>query len=311
MPLEIRHASAEDASVFQRIARHPSLADYFESFQDDEEAASDLLHPMVAQGLTHIAWLDDEPVGFVAAYGVRPAGSPGWVFLRLGVAGPARRRGIGTGLLRTVARRARELDVLGAGGELLLPTDAASDAGHAFAARLGFVVERYFWHMKRPAGPIAAPEWPDGITIHVFDWSDRMFDDWNAIYEASFAEHYRPIPSTPDLCRRIAEAPDFLRDGLALAYRGERCVGFCRNEQSAGAGVIGLLGVSPELRGRGLGRALLRWGVAYFAEPRWKWVQLGVDGVNEHATRLYRSEGFEVDRERRIHRGAVDALIAG
>ena len=49
--------------------------------------------------------------------------------------------------------------------------------------------------------------------------------------------------------RQIAAAPLFLRNGLALAYRDGRCVGFCRNERVGREAEIGVLGVVPEARG--------------------------------------------------------------
>jgi mycothiol synthase len=311
MPLEIRHASAADAAVFHTIASDPSLVEHFDSFRSEREVANDLLNPFVARSLTHLAHVDGRPAGFIAGYAVRPEGAPGWVYFRLGVTAGARRRGVARALLATAARKAIEEGVIGSGGELLLPIEDFSSEGNAFAERLGFRVDRFFWRMRRPQGPIAAPGWPDGVTCRVFDGSERMLEDWDGIYESSFAEHYRPVPSSPDLCRRIAAAPDFKADGLMLAYRGGRCVGFCRNESIGDVGVIGLLGVAPEARGLGLGRALLRWGVAYFSDPRWEAVGLGVDGDNERATALYRSEGFAVDRRRRIWAATIDPFAAG
>ncbi len=311
MPTEIRHASAADAASIHALATDPSLRDHFDSFQSEEGVHHDLVNPLVAPAMTHLASVDGRPAGFIAGYAVRPSGSPGWAFLRLGVAGWARRRGVGRALLAAAARAARGAGVLGAGGELLLPMEDFSAEGQAFATCFGFRIDRYFYRMRRPAGPIAPPAWPPGVTVRVFDGSAGAIEDWNAVYEASFAAHYRPVPSTPDLCRRIAAAPDFLADGLALAYRDGRCVGFCRNETIGDMGVIGLLGVAPAARRSGLGRALLRWGVTYFDDPRWSGVGLGVDGENENATALYRSEGFVIDRRRQIWAGSMDAVAGG
>jgi mycothiol synthase len=311
MPLEIRHASAGESATFHVIATDPSLRQHLEAFQSVEGVRNDLLDPLVARPLTHLAFQDGAPVGLIAGYAVRPEGKPGWVFLRLGVIGAARRRGVASALLTQVARVARERDLLGRGAEILLPMEDFSSEGQAFAAHHRFQRERFFWRMTRPPGPIDPPAWPEGVTVRVFDGSEEALVDWNDIYEASFAGHYRPIPSTPELCRQLAAAPDFLPDGMILTYRDGRCVGFCRNETMGMTGVIGLLGVAPEAQRIGLGRALLRWGVAYFSDPRWKSVGLGVDGDNETATALYRSEGFTVDRRRMIFAGSMDAIADG
>ena len=55
----------------------------------------------------------------------------------------------------------------------------------------------------------------------------------------------------------------------------------------------------PAARGIGLGRALLRWGVAWLERESALPVTLMVDGANEGALALYRSEGFAVTRTRR------------
>lgn len=310
MPIEIRHATPDDAPLVHALARDPSMRDHFDRLQTEDGVRHDLADPLVAQALTHLVFVDGRPAGFIAGYAVRPEDRPGWVFLRLGVTGAARRRGAGRALLARVARLARGQDVVGAGGDLLLPMEDHSESGRAFAARLGFRLERHFFRMHRPPGPAAAPVWPDGVEVRTFDGSEQALRDWNAIYTESFAAHYRPVPSTPELCRRVAAAPDFLAEGLALAYRNGRCVGFCRNETQGDMGVIGLLGVAPAARRSGLGRALLRWGVAFFADPRWSGVGLGVDGENDGATALYRSEGFVIDRRRQIWAAPLDAVVA-
>jgi mycothiol synthase len=134
--------------------------------------------------------------------------------------------------------------------------------------------------------------------VRVFDGSERALADYTEAYNASFARHYRFVPATVELIRQFAAAPDFLTDGLALAYRNSRCVGFCRNERVGKDAEIGTLGVVPEEQGLGLGRALLRWGVAWFGARGDGRVTLRVDGENESALGLYRSEGFEVARTR-------------
>jgi mycothiol synthase len=309
MPTRIVPASIADAETIAALVCDPALHDHFDTMRTPERVVHDLSDPLVPPALTHLALIDGDPVGFVAGFAVRPPDAPGWVYVRLGVIGRARRRGAGRALLATAASVARERDVIGAGGEVLLPMEDFSAEGRAFAQALGGRIDRYFWRMRRPRTPVDPPVWPDGITVRIFDGSARAFEDWNNCYVESFSGHYRPVPGTVDLCREIAASPDFLHDGLILAYRDDTCVGFCRNETAGEDGVIGLLGVVPSVRGTGLGRALLRWGVAYFTAPEWKGVGLGVDGANERATRLYTSEGFAVDRRREIWVAPIEAVV--
>jgi mycothiol synthase len=134
----------------------------------------------------------------------------------------------------------------------------------------------------------------------VFDGGEAAFRDWNDIYNESFATHYHFVPTTVEHCRALAAGSQFLHDGLMLAYRDGRCVGFCRNEAVGDRGVIGLLGTAPAARGIGLGRALLRWGVCDIVDRGLASAGLMVDGNNESALALYRSEGFTVARTRHL-----------
>jgi mycothiol synthase len=139
-----------------------------------------------------------------------------------------------------------------------------------------------------------------------FDGSETALRDWNDVYNQSFAAHDPFIPSTVEQCRDLAAASGFLADGLLLAHRGDRCVGFCRNEQIGRTGVVGMLGVVPGERTIGLGRAMLRWALAYFAGKDVDEVGLLVSGENPSALALYHSEGFEVVRTREIWERPLD-----
>ena len=59
------------------------------------------------------------------------------------------------------------------------------------------------------------------------------------------------------------------------------------------------LGLAPEARGRGLGRMLLRFGLAQLVRRDERMINLAVDERNEPAMRLYRGEGFRLGLRRR------------
>ena len=127
-----------------------------------------------------------------------------------------------------------------------------------------------------------------------------MLRDWTDAYNDSFARHYRFVRSGVDIARALVAEPGFRADGLGLAYRGGACVGFCRNTLHAARGEVATVGVVRAARGIGAGRALLRWGVRWLEAAAPLPVTLLVDGANEGALGLYRSEGFAVTRTRRI-----------
>jgi mycothiol synthase len=244
----------------------------------------------------HLAFVDGQPAGFAFSWilgsGLRP-----WAMMKVGVLPEHRRRGIGRALL---ARVEETLDRRGPLDRLTSLWQPEPD-GEAFCAALGFGHECWFWLMERPRGaPPPAPQWPAGITTRPFDGSDRMLADWTDAYNGSFIDHWRHVPSTVEDARRIAEAPDFSPDCLLLAYRGDTAVGFCRCERYPRRGEVGVLGTIRAARGIGLGRALLRWGVGWLEADNDLPVTLIVQGENERALALYRSEGFVETRTRRV-----------
>src|SRR5262249_37932420 len=184
--------------------------------------------------------------------------------------------------------------------ELALSAWQPEPGAEAFAAALGYRHERWMWLMTRARGTPPAPEWPAGIRVRALDGGDAMVADWNRAYNHSFAEHYRYVPSSLAHTRAVTHKPGFRPDAVLLAYLGGEVVGFCRCELFDRRGEIGTIGTVPAARGIGLGRALLRWGVAWLERESVLPVTLLVDGENERARRLYQSEGFEVTRTRRM-----------
>ena len=240
-----------------------------------------------------------EPAGFACAI-VLPAQRP-WAMLRGGVLQRFQRRGIGRALHDEVSVYARTQTAVAQVKDVAISAWEPLEPATALAERLGYAHDRWFWLMQRPRGAaVAAPAWPAGVTVRAFDGSEAMLADWNVAYNDSFAEHYRFVPSPMEHVRRLPRKPGFRADGLLLAYRDGRVAGFCRNELFAARGEIGTLGTVHTARGIGLGRALLRWGVGWLERESALPVTLLVDGENEGALALYRSEGFEVTRTRRI-----------
>lgn len=295
----IRPWTPGDRERLRELLHEPEIAPHFDKFLGPEGLEHKLHDRRLVQEGMRIAEVDGAIAGFGVPW-VLPQAGDVWTMLRVGVRERFRRRGIGTrlaeSLLEFVRGRAAGAGRLEVAGSAWLPNEASE----RLAARLGFAHERWFWLMERPRGGAPAPEWPAGIEVRMFDGGDAMLEDWRVAYNDSFARHYRFVFATPENTRAIAEDPAFLADGLALAYRGGRCVGFCRNERHATRGEIGVLGTTHGARGIGLGRALLRWGVRWLEANVEGPVTLLVDGENEGALSLYRSEGFEVARTRRI-----------
>lgn len=296
MSFEIRAYTPSDLETMRALAGHESLAHEFEKLLGEHALEGVLADPFAPPSLRWLAFEGDRPVGFCFNF-VLSGGDGGWSMVRIGVTEDARRRGLGSMLFERakIAIRAHSADCV----ELCLGAWLPNDAASAFAAHHGLARVRSLWMMDRASDARPSVEWPDDIEPRVFDGGETMLQEFNEAYNRSFAEHYHYVPATVDQTRAILARPDFEPSGLMLAYRDGQCVGFCRNELHSGRGEIGLLGTTPDARRIGLGRTLLRWGISWLLDREAK-VTLLVDGENDSAQRLYRSEGFDVLQTRAL-----------
>ena len=200
-----------------------------------------------------------------------------------------RGKGVGTALLDEVLRRhpaARPW----AHGDL--------PAARALADRLGLTVVRELLVLSRPvaAGDEADPALPDGLTHPPFLQGE---DDAAllAVNAAAFADH----PEQGDLdAEGLADRMDqpwFEADGVILLEDGhpERLAGFHWTKVDPPDGDVGevyVVGVHPDLHGRGLGGPLTLLGLAHLARRGVREVELYVEGDNEPALATYRRAGF-------------------
>jgi mycothiol synthase len=296
----------DDLDVVRGLLRDPSLQGEFWMLTLSGVLEDTWEDPYADFELRWLAHADGVPVGYLFTL-VLPAPAGAWAMIRPAVLEPWRRRGIGTALLETCVTRLAAQRERRRVNELCLTAWLPGDGAAGFAARHGFERVRSFWKMDY-VGPRAtrggatpvAPQWPPGIEVRVFDGGEPALRDFNDAYNASFAEHYHFVASDMEHTRAVARQRTFRPDGLVMAYRGDRCVGYCRNTVIDGRGEVALLGVVPGARGAGLGRALLRWSTAWLDRAGCGVIELMVDGQNESALALYRSEGFEVARTRGI-----------
>jgi mycothiol synthase len=295
----LRTYEPHDRQALHKLVRHPSLAPEFTRLLDSGELDDPLRHP---HGDVLGAWLAvvaGAPVGFALVVGFTSPRSR-WALSRIGVIEPYRRRRLGSALL---ARMLEHLQAPRAGprpSELCMSAWDPNPAAGAFADRHGFRPFRIFWTMERQSGAAAEPRWPEGVEPRPWDGSETMLGDLTATSNRAFAGNAMSSAETLDGMRSMTRRPGFRPDGLLLAYRDGRCLGFSHNALHHDHGEVHSVGVAPEARGLGLGRALLRWGVGWLQRQPAAAVRLVVDGSNQSALALYRSEGFEVTRTRRI-----------
>ena len=159
--------------------------------------------------------------------------------------------------------------------------------------RAGFEVVRRSLELE--AGLARLPK-PGETTLPISclepDEADRLAD----IQNTSFTGAWGFSPNTTEEIRHALGTGDAV-EGVCLARDGERPAGYCwsgtqENGKGESWGRIGMVGVDPEYRGRGLGRELLLAGLAYLSSKGLKVARLTVDSENAVACALYYSVGF-------------------
>jgi mycothiol synthase len=299
MPLSVRTFVAADQPALHELLRDPGVAAEYERLVEIGEFDDPLRHPVLHPGGLFVAADGAALAGFAMLLRLDSAHGP-WAHVRIGVRSSRRRRGVGTALLERVDRAIAEIPPADAPRVVAASAWLPADAARGFLEARGFAHYRYWWNMERPLGPVADVAWPDDVEVRPFDGSEHALAEWTACYNDAFAKRFPSHFATVDEARDIAAGPLFRADGCLLAWRGERCVGFCRDTIFSGHGEVDVLAVRPDAQGRGLGRALLRWGVAWLQAQGVEHVRLVVDGENEGALGLYRSEGFDIHASREM-----------
>ena len=143
---------------------------------------------------------------------------------------------------------------------------------------------------------VEPPTFPEGIEVRTIrEGEERTAYD---AYTVSFADHWEFTPDPWERWRRYAvESAAFDPSLWFLAESGDEVAGvaICQLHDSGDPlhGWIGILGVLPPYRHRGLGSALLRHVFAAFARRGCTRVSLGVDAENTTgAVALYERAGM-------------------
>jgi mycothiol synthase len=208
-----------------------------------------------------------------------------------------RRRGHGRRLLEAALAHAAE----GGDTELALHVPAHLPGSLAFARAVGLTYSSSLWLFRLPAErPVPPPAVPPDLVLQ--PWTDGIdVDAFVSFANAAWEGHPGRLGLTPELARLVAELPGFDPAGICLVSRIDdpsRPIAFAKvevrpDEGDGPIGWIGQIGVLPAQRGRGLGRMLLRWGVAFVRERGARVVELAVEAANDRALGLYRRAGFE------------------
>ncbi len=218
-------------------------------------------------------WLeDDRPLGFLGLY----AFGSNTVEIAGMVDPDARRRGIATALLEAALPTCRAHG----GGSVLLVVPRNSVAGRALALGLGATLEHSEHALVLDQRPQEGPAADPRISIRAATRDD--FEELSELLMSGFG-HPAYHPHEFD---RIG------RSRTVIVELGRVIVGTARlTLEGLRGGVYGFT-ITPELRGRGIGRDVLRRVTAGLFDAGATTVGLEVAVDNDHALGLYLSLGF-------------------
>jgi mycothiol synthase len=139
-------------------------------------------------------------------------------------------------------------------------------------------------------------EIPRGYTVHPLVPSDQPgIRQFAECLNQSYRQLAGHTDVTPQDIRSWFDAASYLDGGICLLRRNEEPVGtlrVTREDEGRNSGEVSALGIVDGHRGQGLGRALLRYAVAFALKNGLGPLSLSVHADNEAAITLYRSEGF-------------------
>jgi mycothiol synthase len=255
-----------------------------------ETTTTDILRDWALIDTDQDAWLVRKD-GKLAAYGAvetHPRGAVADGFVHPDATG----QGVGRFLVRAMEARANELAHRGFVENSVSLND---DAGQRLLEAEGYQPVRRFLRMlvELEEAPVV-PE-PSGISIRTLRLGEEAA--FHSVFERAFATHWGHVPMTSGTwwARTAAKGGDDM-SLFFVAERDAELVGeiSCHAERF-GVGFVTTLGVLPEARGLGIGRALLLRAFAAFWERGQPRVGLAVDAENDTgATRLYESVGMRI-----------------
>lgn len=160
--------------------------------------------------------------------------------------------------------------------------DINNKRGQEFAARHAFLAHSSdaVLFLERDALKLVST-----VPVQVCDYNETFFSGFEALHQHIF-------PCTYYTARQIVEKLDD-NHRLLLVIEAGKVLGyhFCKRESQSG--YIDFIGTDPAARGKGLGAALLKAGIAWMFEPaQIRLIELTVNANNQAAMQLYQKFGF-------------------
>jgi mycothiol synthase len=254
--------------------------------------------------------LAESPDGAVGCGYAGPSDAPSRGFVAPRVLPAARRRGLGTALLRRLCAHVHELGFTRTGSRV-----AGGDEGSlAFAERFGFEEVNRQVEQIRDLGDEPETVPPDGVAFVSIEERPELLREAYELGAAGWADMATPVPVTISLDDWLREEAT-LPGGSFVALADGEIVGFsglCRTLHDDAIAEDGLTVVRRDWRRRGLATALKRAELAWAARNGIRrvetWTQRGNEGMRAVNERLgFRYGLIEIDLARDLPLEAAPA----
>jgi mycothiol synthase len=142
---------------------------------------------------------------------------------------------------------------------------------------------------------------PDGFTVRTMLGLDEV-PELTYIQNEAFKEHFGYSPNTEDEIKAHLLSGNSSLDNIVMIHDSyEQLVAYCwtliYGREDLKIGRIGMTGVLPTARKKGLGRAIAEVGFNHLVRQNVDSIELDVDSKNAPAIHVYSSLGFEKDSE--------------
>lgn len=161
--------------------------------------------------------------------------------------------------------------------------------------REGFSLARVYWDMVWQQQGVPPADPPNGFTIRSFQPGDAPA--LTEVQNAAFTGSWGFSPNTVEEIEYRSSMSNTSYPGILFLLNGEKVAGYCWTFTAPAngktRGIIGMIGVAPDYRGRGVSQPILLAGMEYLKSAGVADIGLHVDGDNTPAIRLYLSVGFK------------------
>jgi mycothiol synthase len=166
--------------------------------------------------------------------------------------------------------------------------------------RAGFSRVRTYLDMLWNQDELPELDLPQGFSARSFQAGDTPL--LTRVQNDAFTGGWGFSPNTEEQIEYRTHMPNTSESGILFLFEGDRPAGHCWTvmvpAENGVRGMIGMIGVVPEYRGKGVSRHILHAGMKHLRSIGLAEIGLEVDGNNAPAVGLYKSTGFKTMGER-------------